>query len=489
MAIPAFDRGDTAPGERLERPVQLLLDGHQRVSTLIRVLAAGLRAELEISDGLQTPAVPASDPADAEGPWLFNLAPTRQPTRERFRQLQRGQTAKPSEVDLSVILDRFEFNKFLNKPENQDRAILREGERLRDSLRDFQVPVAVLVADSLEQATQSFKRINSSGAPMSNFHMVAALAYSHELDLQDEFERHKDEDLAELGWEQLDDNVILRVCAAMIGEDPSRAGEEEIARGIKAAPQAIAKAFRGLRYAAQLLGKIGIHGPNALPYIWQIITLAIVVSDQKGVGQEPELPAKVVAKVLPAVRTWIWRTTYGEVFAGVNSAVYKRAKDALLELIETGNSDGLATDSVPIVAEVARFDFRSARSKAAALLLATVQDGDEDTGPAHAALAAQGVAALETIWPKAGRSKWFNLMVAADREELKAARLAFRALAQGNPSREQEERLAGLGFPLTTLRGAGPDGLLGARRVNLLDREESVVTEHGMGFEDYSTRW
>jgi hypothetical protein len=483
VAIPAVDRGDAAPGERLERPVQLLLDGHQRVSTLIRVLAAGLRAELETSDGPQTATLSAPDPTDGAGPWLFNLAATRQPTRERFRQLQRGQTAKPSEVDLSVILDRFEFNKFLNKPQNQDRAILREGERLRDSLRDFQVPVAVLVADSLEQATQSFKRINSSGTPMSNFHMVAALAYSRDLDLQGEFERLKDEDLAELGWDQLDDNAILRVCAAMIGEDPSRAGEEEIAKGIKANPQAIAKAFRGLRYGAQLLGKVGILGPNALPYIWQMITLAIVLSDYQTDPALAELPAEQAARLEPAARRWFWGTTYGEVFAGVNSAVYKRAKDALVEMIAKGQSDGLATDSVPVVSEVARFDFRSARAKAVTLLLAKLQDGGADSGPAHDALAGKGVAALEPIWPKAGRSKWYNLMVVGDREELKLARGAMRAAIAGAATAEQQRRLEMLGFDVGDGRALEADWLLQQRRHGLLQVEHDVVVGLGMTFE------
>lgn len=475
---------DVVGGFRVRKTVssegqRLLLDGHQRLSTLVQILGPGLISDLQLREIERAPRDRDFTGSAGEEVWVFDLQPIKEnaKSRDRFILLKKDQQPTSSQLPLSTALDRKALNRWLReqKPPLSDTQIT-EADTLRDRLREYSIPVAVLVADSLEDATESFKRINSSGVPMSDFNMVAALAYQDGFDPQELFEKYNSELLEPLGWQDVPDSHILRVCAALAGQHPAKFEVDKLADQLHENNNLIHEAFNAVARAAEAIRRAcGIHGPEALPYSWQLIIVAITFGSDSNDLSKPE--------TLAAVRRWLWLTTYGEVFAGVNSAIYDRSSAALANMIQGGDWLVMERDVTRKVRPVTRFDFRAARAKASALLMARYQDQDRGDleGPAHRALAAGG-SSLGLLQASGRRSTWWHLAVVDDQASIAEYRNALQRRASSNPTNSDHHLLTRIGVP-SDARGSILD-LLAARRDLLKSKEKEFISDLGLEWAD-----
>lgn len=455
--IPALVEGGSIP-------LRLLLDGHQRLSTLVQILGSGLSAE---PDGTST--------HDAET-WVFELNPSNVfNSRERFQLLRSGQLPTTSQVPLSIVLNRAKLNQWIRDFDDITDAQIREVDDLRDRLREYSVPVAVLVADSLDEATVSFKRINSSGTPMSDYNMVTALAYRDDFDPQVLFEDERAESLEPVGWRAVDDSDILRVCAGLVGHNPARIEVDILASRLRENESIIKQACVAMRAATEVLRHCGIHGPEALPYSWQLITIAILIGEQKlDIADD---------KVREAIVKWVWLTTYGEVFAGgTKTSIYSRTSNALREMVLGNDWRAMERDVTRNVRQVERFDYRAARSRACALAMARLQDNNDVSGPAHKALA-QGVSSMQLLILRGGqRATWWHLAVISSNDKISELREALKRREQQTVDMYDGELLEKLG--VNGSQSGTVLELLEARRDLLIGKEKEFVAQLGLQWID-----
>lgn len=448
---------------------RLLLDGHQRLSTFVSILGRSL---LRSADS----EVPA--PRDDEETWVFDLSDDAPRSRDRFVLLKPGQQPTATQLPFEDVLDRTTLNAWIRERTNLTTDQVRLADGLRDRFREYNVPVAVLAQNDLSEATESFKRINSSGTPMGPFHMVAARAFDGTFNLQEVVGSAVEEHLEPLGWGSLDESDLLRICVGLDGAtNPLKLDIEAAAQRFRSDPTLVPRAVAGATWAARVLARIGVHGPNALPYGYQFISFAILFgrvlpATSLDPAREEDLEALLSQDDSEALERWFWLTTYGEVFAGVNSAVYQRAYTALESMTEGGNHSALTRDLTRTVREPVRFDYRTARATACALAMARVEDEGDRGGPAHWALATKGVDALETLFGR--RSNWWSRVIVTDGElDQTALRSSLRQAAQGKASDEDWHRLGRVGIPKGT--DGGLDELLAARRAFLLSEERRFV--------------
>ncbi len=434
-----------APGS-----ARLVLDGHQRLATLLRILGPGV-----------LPSPPAG-PQDER--WYFDLDPAGAGTERFVVHTKASQEPAPHHLPLDRLFNRARLNQWIRERTLTDTQIL-EADALRDRLRDYNVPVAVLAVKDLDEATESFKRINSSGTPMGTVHMVSALSYA-DIKLRPEMARRKAEQLGALGWnsQELSDDDLLRVMAGLAGLHPSKYKIAEFVKKLRREPALIGQAFDAVASAAQALMDVGVAGPRLLPYSWQLIVLALAWRELSQVGQQARECA---------IRTWFHRTTYGGVFAGVNSAISDRARDALVDLAQGGDGRGMERDQYPTVSEVQRFDYRAARSRACALAAAHYQD-EGPRGKAHDLLASEGTEALRLATSPGRLTTWWHRVV-LPRDELQEAR---RALTSGiAPS----DRWLSHSLGLDANAGAAA---LEHRRQQILEIERGWVQDADMDWDD-----
>jgi len=451
---------------------RLLLDGHQRLSTLVQILGPGLVQDLQPAD-VETVS-DDTDRATRKEVWVFDLAKDKQSkSRDRFVLLKPGQDPSPTQLPLDLALNRAALNRWVRDHEKglSDAQVV-EVDGLRDRLREYNIPVAVLAVDSLEDATESFKRINSSGTAMTDFNMVAALAYRDGFDPQELFERNRAELLEPIGWQDLPDMDVLRVCAALAKQHPAKMEVDNLAQRLTEKDDLISRAFQAVADAARLVGELcGMTGPEVLPYSWQLITLAVWLGANG--KDQPDTKAR------DAIRRWLWLTTYGEAFAGVNSAIYDRSLRALGEMIQGRSYEAMDRDLTKKVRPVRSFDFRAARSRAIALAMARHEDNDV-SGKAHQALAL-GAEAIGVLRPSGRRSEWWNRVVITE-DSVASYRTALKHRAEKQSRPSEDELLARIGIG-SDAQGKVED-LLIARRQLIEADERQFVTDLGLEWAD-----
>ena len=449
---------------------RLILDGHQRLSTLIAIFQEGLQGYRPAKAG------------ERRERWVFDLSDDPQKglfksPRDRFVMRKDEQPIGGKQLPLSTVLHRVKLNKWLREHQTLSNAEIARADAVRDRFREYNLPVASLVTESLDEATESFHRINSSGTPMGPFHMVTALAYTKGFDPQEAFTDIRTELLEPEGWSGIAEIDMLRVCAGLVrrrlnnpSQHPAKLDIRGLAKAIQEHHELIDRTGEALAETAKLLRGVGIHGPGILPYGWQMIALAIEVGSRDTV--------EFTEGDRPALERWFWLTTYGEVFAGVNSAVVDRASRALTDLLSGGSWHAMARDTTQQIAEPSRSNFRTARLRGLFLQMARHQDKGDTSGAAHHALA-QGASSLGTLISKTGRSAWYNLVIEPEISQLKQLRSALRERAKRRSGSDEDAALL-QSIAIEPTDQGSLDALLQQRRIRLLEHERVFVEDLGL---------
>jgi hypothetical protein len=363
---------------------QYLLDGHQRLTTLYVALGE------DLSGGDQGLNLSDLDSEDEEENWpiFFDL-------EERAFRINTKRNEPPDTwLPLYILFDPaglYEFQKRL-LDRGADRALVNRAESLASTFKDYSIPVVPIVTEDLELATESFQRVNSGGTRMTEVHMVSALTWSPEFDLNERMREIRLE-LGEVGWEELEEKMILNTCKAALDLDIYYADTQEVRKALKERPEVLQEATDSLKTAARFLREqCKVYGPAILPYSFQIVLLADAL--RVGVGSHE---GELSPSISEALRRWFWLTTYTEHFAGISAVRLARTLGHLRDLATHGGNPeppGL----VRRVAFPRRFDFRAARSRAIALRLADLQADKVPRDP-HQLLAEHGRNAMPMLIP------------------------------------------------------------------------------------------
>lgn len=447
------------------RPLRLLLDGHQRLSTLVYILGPGLK-EQDLEEG-----------EEERERWVFDVTASIEiSSRERFVLLKPSQEPTKHQLPLSIALNRSKLNAWIRERRDLPEASTRLADNLRDRLRDYFMPVAVLATDDLAEATESFQRINSSGVTMSNLNMVAALAYNDDFDLLALLEAQIAEHLDPLGWADINPSDMMRVMAGILRQDgdssqhPLKLDIKKLSVTLKQEKeQLVGRTITAMTKATELLKVLGVRGPKLLPYSYQLIIPAVILSREKAITLGEK-----------AFERWFWLTTYGLVFQSLNSSVYDRALEGLLELNKDDESERLPMrrDVSRRVSAMARFDYRAARTKALVLTMARLQDRGNVNGSAHKTASKHGNSAIGLLLPSGKLSNWTHRAIIPAEIELKEIRDALSP-QQDSRTESQRELLESLGFVVDQHQDV--QELLTARAKRLEELEQEFVKE--LGFE------
>jgi hypothetical protein len=457
-----------------------LLDGHQRLSSVVKILGQGLLPDL-IERG-----VAAAEKVDEY--WYFDVSPNAKSVASPDRFLcfrfeseaqalaeeQGWQAQKDALVllPLRLILNRAELNRWLRQHPDLSDEQIREAENLRDSLREYSLPIMQLQAGNLEDAAESFKRINSSGTPMSPFFMVTALAYREDFDPQQMFEEMRAQYLEPVGWADVADSDLLRICVGINGDDPTTLEVEKLAKKLAKNRDLIDRAFQAAAKVASIFCTLGVQGPQALPYSWQLITAAIVVARHDSVLAGPEQAA---------IARWFWLSSYGEFFSSGNRrSTFAYAQNVLLVLMQGGDPQAFGELRVEKkVKRLVRFDFRAARSSLCLLAMARCQDAGDVMGAAHRALL-KGPGVLALLRSNGRRSDWWNLAITTDGMDLNQIRAELRNCAQN--TEQPSQTLQNLGFSSKAMDSI--ENLLLARRDVIEASEREFVLAMGLDWDN-----
>jgi len=331
-------------------PRQYLLDGVQRLSTLVSAL---------------TPPGDFIDEVDPNTKYFVEEA-----DRAAFFDLesndfvsikvnQAGHKHMPLHVlSNSVALLRFQRN--LTGP-HLDRWIANSDAVAR-AFREYKVPVIPIVTDDIGLASQTFQRINSAGQQMSEKHMLHALTFSTSFDFTTALDQFR-ESLDDIGWNEIDDDLMLRLLKVSMQLDMYKANVDDVSAAIRNRPNLFSELNQAVRDAAGFfLEYLNMPSPEFVPYSVQVV----------GVVEAFRVANKDLASMpKDALKDWIWLTTYLEYFTGLSGDKVTRQINFIRSSVGSGKII-LTQSGLPMLSAVAeknRFDYRGARSRSLMNLL------------------------------------------------------------------------------------------------------------------------
>ena len=292
-----------------------IIDGHQRISTLFGALVR--------------PAAPRRDAAARQWPIFYELGSGESPA---FKLPPRSGQVPGHWLPIDILFDGkalFGFREALFKAGEDAHA--DEAERIANVFKDYIIPVVPLVTDSLDLVTDAFVRINSKGSDMTEAHMLRALTYlKPEIDTDKGFKRIR-EALSPLGFEELPDQPLVNCLKACLDLDVYRASVTALNEKLTQNHHALPALEEALVEAVTLLRGFGVRGWGALPYAYQLDTLAAL--DARAPGS--------LAQRAAALEQWFWRTTYAEHFTGQTGGQIRRDIE-VLAATAPGEDDGIA---------------------------------------------------------------------------------------------------------------------------------------------------
>lgn len=295
---------------------QYLLDGHQRISTLLSVL-------------IQPPSLITQAEGEGEGETALDWDIQYDLMHQEFvftRDLE-VLFPRPPVLPLSTLFDARLMNRHLREMRKnfEQNAIseqeLDEWEKRADQLsysfQQYRIPIVVMTTDDLDLAARTFQRINSQGTQMDETHLVTALTWTPNFNIREMLADAR-QDLP-IAWRGLDEKIFLQVCKGLIASDYRSVSESKLVAAIKGDTSLLSKAVNGLREAIELLTQHGgVVREDLLPYAPQLIYLAIELSDGKGSQARVDRFIK-----------WFWHTSWAEAFGAESSRRNKAAQDAL----------------------------------------------------------------------------------------------------------------------------------------------------------------
>ncbi|MBX9401495.1 DUF262 domain-containing protein [Lysobacter sp. BMK333-48F3] len=337
-----------------EGEVLLVLDGQQRLTTLVGVLLA---------DEAQWDASGDQDP----GRWVLYF----DAKSSGFSHAAAGEVPPIYYIPVSTLLDTVKLfaqvEIMLKSEAARDDVFdwVNKAQEVARAIQGYRIPLVEIKTNNLSVAVESFSRLNKKGRSIGQDEMFSALTYTEnaaspfhlavEIDgLQAEMVRS--------GFGAVDRNVLLRAVLTaanldMYRTDWTRLGDQvkdDVRGGL---PQAIDEAQKGLDLARKFLASVGVYNERMLPYSMQLVALSAFYG-------RCEKPTEEQVALL--VR-WFWSSSFAGWFGSGNPARVRRLVDEF--------RDRISKDPAPLVLEnmdiaqhalptPSRFDLRSARVRA-----------------------------------------------------------------------------------------------------------------------------
>jgi hypothetical protein len=309
--------------------------------------------------------------------------------REAFRLPPRRGEPPVTWIELWRLFDGRGFYEQEKRLIDAGKEIERQrAAELRDVFEEYVIPLIPIQSEDLEQVTESFRRVNSQGTKMSEIHMVNAVAQAGGPDVGRRLDALR-EDLASLGWGEIDRQVLLNTAKVAVGIDYYRSNPQEIRKRLQESPARLDELLPALTRAIRFLEQeCGVAGPRMLPYDPQLVLLAEAA---RVAGRD------LSGEVANRLRLWFWQTTYTEYFTGATNAKLRRAVAHVVN-IATRDGPSAPDDLDNLVYCINTPRAGSVRTIAFLLFLATLKPCSLDGElPAARLLAQNGIDAAPKI--------------------------------------------------------------------------------------------
>ena len=359
--------GFVLPKTPEDYPVNYVLDGQQRLTTLYGVFNSDTETvDKELADRFNVSFVPET---------------------EEF--VHHSVADHKTSINLRVILDT---TKLLPELPRFSDPLKTRIATLTERFKDYEFPVVTIKDRTNQEVCRVFQRINSSGTSLSTLELLAAWTWSEQFDLRNEIETLIDR-LADRGYEQLDESLLMRCLAAVVlnridSDELVDVPPSDLIDGMSRLKQAAYAAVDFLDFELKIKNVVFIPFPIMLVPLMGFFARTL----------------KPTASQLNGLRRWFWHCSFTQKYkAGTNTAVMADLHD--MQALSAGASvfDELDAAIDPDIF-MKTWRINSTAAKAAICLLAQLAPRSFISGQAvdlGTAMAAYNSREFHHIYPKA----------------------------------------------------------------------------------------
>jgi hypothetical protein len=339
----------TLPEPKKEYPIDYVLDGQQRLTSIYSTFQTDL---------IQNPETSVK--------WVdiyFDLNATVSAQDSQFVALE-PQDVKPNHVPLRILFNVAEFGKFTRTL--KDETQLKNIDQLQALFKEAVIPVETVETEDHSKIAIIFERINRGGVPLDTYQLLSAWTWSGDFDLRMKFDELTNE-LDEVGFSDLrdDPDLLLKCCAAVIRNDASSHSIVDL-KGAEVR-DAFSIFRNGILGAIEFLKRdCGVASLKVLPYKSMIIPLARCFATDRASGFHPD------AKQREALKRWFWHSCFSRRYSNsVDNAILQDIAAVTQLLI--GNTTEFEKRTVKITPEYFKdnvFSLAAVNTKVFVLLLA-----------------------------------------------------------------------------------------------------------------------
>ncbi|MFF6011436.1 DUF262 domain-containing protein [Rahnella sp. R3(2024)] len=340
----------TLPKPKKSYPVNYVLDGQQRITSLFSVFQKELHP----------------NPNDKE--WVniyFDMKADGARQDSYFIPLHPEDIISGRHFDVSTIFDPREFRNATKTLTNIEEDLIL---KLQEKFQSYFIPNEVFESNEKADVAIVFERINRAGTPLDAFELLAAWSWSEEFSLIDKFEE-LGVTIEQHGYASLSKNkeMQLKICsAATKGVTTPKAIFEMTGQSVR---EEFSEISAGIIGAIDFLTReLNTHSFELLPFPSMLIPLSVFFKSNKKDGH------KYNAAQGNELKAWFWRTVFSRRYASdVNG---KQEKD-IAEMLKLKDDPTYKLPGVPLPVSIdftdSTFNVQSVNTKVLIAMLANCQ--------------------------------------------------------------------------------------------------------------------
>lgn len=283
----------TLPEPKKDYPINYVLDGQQRLTSLFSVF--------------QTELIPTNT-----GDWVdiyFDLKSDENLQESCFFALANNEADLQRHFPMKTIFDSVAYRKATTSLTDDEKEKI---DKVQEKFKEALIAVQILETDDRGKVAIVFERINRSGTELDTYQLLTAWSWSTEFDLQEKFEELVNE-IEPFGFGALSDDkdLQLKCCSGVISGEASPSAIMSL-RGQDVRDN-FEKIKNGIKGSIDFLRKeLNIFSLNNLPYPSMIISLTKFFSSENANGQG------YTNNQREELLKWFWRSNFSRRYtAGV----------------------------------------------------------------------------------------------------------------------------------------------------------------------------
>ncbi len=274
------------PDPEEDYPVDYVLDGQQRLTSIFTVFQTELKPKLD----------------DKWSDIYFDLKSGSSAQESHFYPLKDNEVDTERYFPLRVLFDSVSYREATSRL-SEDQ--VNQVDKLQEKFKEVTIPVQVLKTEDRSMVAIVFERVNRLGVELDTLQLLSAWTWNENFDLLESFKGLKEE-LEEFGFEGVgeDSDLILRCTAAILKDEPS--AETLLELNGQTVREEFPRVRNGIKGAIDFLRtQLCVYNLKNLPYPALLIPLSVFFAEPD--GKEVSYDNQTYLKL----KRWFWRSCLG----------------------------------------------------------------------------------------------------------------------------------------------------------------------------------